>query len=325
MRRRVALALVGASVVVAACDNARPTVLPNPLPKLVEVMRAGGTITLPEGTWYLKNDYAAPGTTIRGAGRGKTFLVLQDPLANLIRYDGPITLSDLTLLGANANGIPYATGMALTGRGDALLERVTLDDFCASYWVNANDGDVYARFCQVITREGNLCGPQGEGLTQYVSTIFSLYGSGRLTVEDSDGELTHAKQMVSVWSGCNGVVRRTTARNVGMSPLVGWDAGAYAFLAYNEPVSGPVWPTLVVEDSEVLGARSCGIYSASAGLVVSRRNYYERIPDKLDSTIPKGAIAINGTTNFISEDDEFGPGLFAKYNIATDRTRNVIR
>lgn len=312
--RRTFVAAAVAAGVLAGCDAAANE-------DAIARIKAGGTVKLGPGRFFPLDTDVPYGTRIEGVGK-ETELVLLRPDANLLRYTGAIALSNLSMIGAGPGSIPYSTGMLLTGAGDVILDTVWQTGF-GSYWNNVN-GNLTARGVIATSAPGGLCGPQEVGETRYISTVFQQYGSGVADVRGCRGELAYAKNFLAVWAGGRGIVEDCEINDAGATAMD--DAAAYALLAYHYPYDSPhAHPELRVKRTVIRRARSCGIYSASAGLVTVDDSEFEGIyVDRLTGTIPKGAIALNSTTTFELRGTNRFSDNWIDINVATPQIRNVV-
>lgn len=306
--RRALLAASAAAV--AACAV--------PDRSLATILRDGGTVKLPAGDHVLLNQDC--GSTTRIEGVPGTRLILGGA-GNLLRFNGSLTLSNLTLVGNGLASTPYRDGSAIVGEGDLELSDVTLDGFTASFWIEVK-GNLTARNCRFISRPGSVCGPQGVGLTQYVSAAMSVTGGGAALVENCAAELAHIKSLLMVWAGCSGVMRNTVVDQCGTAPGIYDDSSAYVVCCYRD---GPAArPAVLVEDCDFRGIRSAGIYAADAESVTCRRTLFEGQSDTLGDTIPKGGIALNNVQASVIDANRF-ENCWASVSITAGSTRSLIR
>jgi hypothetical protein len=220
-----------------------------------------------------------------------TRLVCSPGLDNLFAGTGTLVLKDLTLVG-NGTGKSYASGFAAyVWDGSIELDGVTLENFRSSYWVLGKNSRLTARGVTARSRHGNAINGSAINEVAYVLAV----RDGELYVDNCTLHCDYIKGGVSVWGASRATITRTTITESGTSEDIADDAGAYAILAY--AVEGGR-PTVVVTDCVIDGARSCGVYAASAAYVEVQGTHFARITDRRDATLPKAAIALANSPNF---------------------------
>lgn len=296
MRRREFLA-AGSAALVASAAGAAPPSQPTP-----GELAAGDylvTSTLPLGR------YTGAGPTTR--------LVCAPGLDTLFSGSGELVLKDLALIG-NGSGTSYRTGFAAAIRdGSIELDGVTLENFRSSYWVLGQRSRLAARNLTALSRPGNAI--NGHALTEQ-SCVLAVV-DGELDVQDSRFDCRYLKGAIAVYGASNARVSRATINEAGTAAEIADNTGAYAILAYAEPSGGP---TLVVSDCVINGARSCGVYAASAARVEVRGSSFARIHDRQDGTLPKAAIALANSPDFELSGNTFSD-CYKKIVVTTPTSR----
>jgi hypothetical protein len=95
------------------------------------------------------------------------------------------------------------------------------------------------------------------------------------------------------------MVSNNLALNVGTDASIANDSGAYAILAYDSSGLNPP-QAIVINNNAVLGVRSCGMYIAGCRTASIDGFYCSSQTDTVQTSLPKGAIAINDSGDMIS-------------------------
>ena len=252
-------------------------------------------VTLPPGDHRVSASLAL-GSYI-GAGAA-TRLVCAPTLDNLFNGTGTLALKDLALVG-NGRGASYRSGFAAYVRDGLIdLDGVSLENFRSSYWVFGQRSRLRARNVTAVSRPGNAI--NGAAITEQSCLLVVV--DGDLDVHESRFDCAYIKGAIALYGASRGSVARSTISEAGTSGEIADNAGAYAILAYAE-ASGQ--PTLTVTDCVINGARSCGIHAASAARVEVRGTLFSRVTDRHDDTLPKAAISLNGSPDYLLSGNSF--------------------
>jgi len=294
---------------------------------LAAAERPGATIVLPCGAITLPSaslESAAPfrvppHTIIRGERRSCAIVTVTgtSEVNRLFVAENPsqVWFESFTLRGNSIathsgdrgaiffSGTPAARGPMK----DFGLRDMALENFRQDYWVSVENASPYDM--QGVVIDGALIRtfPNNDRDDRNIavpSDIFAFRGQEggakgvvdgiSVTGADADGEFV--KAFAVFWAGTrNGHVERNTLRNFGAR--VASDAGGYALLTYDSSYGKSLPPTAMwIVENMIVSPRSCGWYGAGTLDVHIDRNTISGQSDGADATLPKGAIAFNGST-----------------------------
>lgn len=247
------------------------------------------------------------GATITLTGTGVVPAVFQtDGQSNItyrnIRFYGNCQ-ADAFANGAAIWFVNYTVGSC----SGFLVEQCYFENFKGDYWVFAEANG--ARNMSSLTIRDNLAvsktGNARNGASITVGSSFvGIFGTGDdgyplldVLIENNVVYADYIKSGVNVFHN----IRRCTIRNnaiynAGQTGISN-DCGAYAILVYaNTPyTSGRYCQTI---GNKIISPRSIGIYQAGtwSGSLIADNIIVSQGPDTLNTTLPKGGIALNGCT-----------------------------
>lgn len=280
--------------------------------------QGGGVLLIPGGAYELDSaELAQPVTLsdnviVEGCGSRLTITGTSQTSSVFAALDrNNVTIRNLSCTGNSVatgynNGAffnYFLTPTATANTSGVLVEDVTLDNFKAPYWIcveNQNTSrtiiGVTIRRISAYSKAGNAISP-----TEVVwnASVIAILGNQTGIVERVHvGELyvdaSHIKSGVILYHGVrNALLDNLNIFHAGFSGAFANDAGAYAVQIYDTYGAG----SGIVVQNVRLSARSCGIYVAGQHAVTISGFVVEGQFDTLDGTLPKGAIAINGTVD----------------------------
>lgn len=217
-------------------------------------------------------------------------------------------------------------------------------NFNGQSWIsgNAEDGSPGIGVNGLITIRGNVFvsdanlrgGCAASGGLGYPVAMVSLHGSNlsaqglvaNVSVASNTFEAGYVKSAVAIWSGTQRVsVQYNTIQDAGLNLPVtpNTELGRYAILVYNSAHAGArLLPGLHPDTISIIGnvitnPYSCGVYVASAQNLEITGNRISGQRDHYDVTLPKGAIALNGSVNVRAFNNELTNNYIAISAAAT--------
>jgi hypothetical protein len=200
-----------------------------------------------------------------------------------------------------------ATGTARGPVKNFGLRDIALENFRQDYWVSVENAsrydmqDILIDHPVIQSRAGNDRGAAAIGVP---SAIFGFRGEEggtgglirRVTLIGADADGEFVKTFAVIWSGTREFrIEHNVLRRFGAHAEV--DTGGYALLTYDSARGEGTPPTAIsITDNTIVAPRSCGWYGAGAVDVHVNHNLIVGQSDGADGSLPKGAIAFNGTT-----------------------------
>jgi hypothetical protein len=213
---------------------------------------------------------------------------------------------------ASGNGlaiyIDQSVGATSIGR-DFYITNCRFDNFKGDYWVYfTNESTTYEmqNFYVCNSMFTSYSGNARNGASTAVpSSCVAIQGSTaganatNINILNNSANCTYIKTFSILWQGCRrAVVSRNIINGAGTDVTISNDSGAYAFLCYDS--SSLNVPRDILYDGNVInGVKSCGFYSAAAINVRFINNAINDQTDTVTATLPKGAIVLNGCSDFI--------------------------
>lgn len=195
------------------------------------------------------------------------------------------------------------------------------ENFGGLYWIYADNTAfttfTYEKFLcdgsHFVSKSGN-CQTAGLTTTTTTAAIFGFSGSDTnpsvysvkdCVVRNCVANGTFIKEFLFFWSG---VLRSKAHDNVlngfGSDSSISDDTASYALTAYDHSHGTGLQPHLIEFYNNVINVvRDCGIYHASANQIDIYDNNISGQTSTANGTIPKGAIAGNGTTLLFMRDN----------------------
>ena len=284
---------------------------------LARLNNRGGTLCLPAGRMLL--DSAQLGgagleigahVQLEGDDAAVTQIdIIGDTLCRLFRLKNAFgaKISNLSLTGNNRS-IGETVGAAIdcrfteTVNQNALtLERLSLDNFAAPGWIHviadqsSHIRQVSLSDIKVTSRAGNSVSPGNIGHNSAAIRVDALAGQvSTLTIRNVTADATYIKSGIALYGAIsNIVVQDCSIDNAGVQGAED-DSGAYAIQVYS---AGRDMRNILIANARIRNPRSCGIYCTLANNVVIRDAVISGQTDLKDDTLPKAAIALNGTRN----------------------------
>jgi len=202
--------------------------------------------------------------------------------------------------------------------GNICIEDCAFTNFTAYYWLwFRNTGSTYTmdniwvRNNVFTSSPGNTISPSSIVPSAYmVSFEGQNNGSAGILrnawVQNNYAECTNVRCFGVAWESTRNIYfTHNICPNAGQANSN--DAANYAFLVYNAGTIGPNPDYIYIENNIVAAPRDCGVYSAlhdtTGGHVFIRRNVFTGQTSTATGTLPKGAIALNGTNFAVVEDN----------------------
>lgn len=287
------------------------------------MVKLSGDLILPPGETVLNSANLTTlalkaGTKIIGAGKGLTKITLSGTtevrLFSITNVSN-IEISDLTIRGNNqassyvsANAI-YVTQTGSTEISNFTFKNLRLENFKSDAWIcfHNNNGtakirDIHIENCTFQTESGNARGPTDIAIPAACIWFEGEESNTTGTVEDAwvidcwfDCE--HTKSGIGIWDNTKNInVRDPIILNAGKNGVFSDDKGSYAIFAYDNSVgAGAAVPTNVkIDGAIIVDPRDCGFYVTTAKDFQFTNFTITGQTSDADTTLPKGAIAING-------------------------------
>lgn len=281
-------------------------------------VQGGGVLLIPGGTYQLDSaELAQPvslsdNVIVEGCGSTLTItgtLQTSSVFAALDRSN--VTIRNLSCTGNSvASGYNngaffnyFLTAAATANISGLLVEDVMLDNFKAPYWICVENLNATRAIIGVTIRRISAYSKPGNAISPtevtWNASVIAVAASEtgiieRVHVSELYADASHIKSGVILYHGVrNALLDNLSVFHAGFSGAFANDAGAYAVQIYDTYGSGG---GIVVQNVH-LSARSCGIYVAGQHDVTISGFVIEGQFDTLDGTLPKGAIAVNGTVD----------------------------
>lgn len=283
----------------------------------------GGTLLIPNGAYTAASSELATGVTIPEhvtvEGSGSTIQIIgPDVTATLffaLNVSG-VTIRNMTVIGnsqadAYTNGCFFnylLSGAATSHALDIVVEDITLENFKAPYWINLSSESTSFRLRGITIQRINATSRAGNAINPtditWNSSAICVRGDEDCYIENVSinniwVEATHIKSgIILYYAILNTDIDTVTILNAGAGAEFADDAGCYAIQLYDTFLQAE---GLTLSNLRI-SARSCGIYTASLRSVTIKDFVIFGQTDTLDGTLPKGAIALNGPTDFTVKD-----------------------
>jgi hypothetical protein len=298
----------------------------------------GDMIDLPEGNMAIAsaslpiNVYSNTG--IRGRGNLSSKITVTGTSTGHLFVGQNISnfsLRDVWLYGNShatafdqGSAIKFATGSGATANtGNYFIEGCRFTNFKAYYWIwLLNTSGTYLIQNMWVRRNifesasGNCIGPASIGPASYcIGSQGQANGTVGLIrnmwVTENTADCTFIKGFAVAWESTS---KHYYTKNIvigsGTDASISDDCASYAFLVYDNSASdggpGGAQPDYIyIDDNTIAGVRDCGIYSASANRIFTRRNIVTDQTSTAVSTLPKGGIVHNGPAYAVVSDNDF--------------------
>lgn len=295
----------------------------------------GLPVTLPPGAFDLDSASLpvtlSTGAVVRGAGQENTVLTITGAgAANLftatdvqgIRLERFQAVGNSAALSDGDGKVLAVTGTTATVLRGFTVEDCTFDNFGGDYWIDVyqshtggNIENVRVQDNVFLSRSGNCRVPT---LLTSTSVCFVAHGAPGGTglvrdvrISDNYAECTFIKGFAWVYNNVEDVAfADNVILNAGADGGISDDVGCYALMAYNSTPSYADPLRVRCEGNHIVAPRSCGIYAAGAADVRITGNYISGQTDAEGSTLPKGAVALNGVTSALIEGNELRDNRF---------------
>jgi len=287
----------------------------------------GGILDIPAGSYDLDSrDLREPimlPANVEVRGNGARISVRGTDITAAVfaaRDASNILIRDLTVVGngralANsASGAFFQYTLSETARASASkirLSDIRLDNFAAERWIsfiNANSAgnaisDVVAERISILSRPGNSIAPQRISVWAHALVVMGYKGPiAGVRITDFTADAAYIKSGIGIFERVSNVrMERVAIRSAGRQGAID-NAGAYAIALYGG--TGRV-TDVVIRDARIDTPRSAGIYAADvqglriADVVVTGQS------DARIETLPKAAIALNGSRRVTVEGARF--------------------
>ena len=207
----------------------------------------------------------------------------------------------------------YQNSSATSSGQDYRINGCRFDNFKGDYWVRILNENVTYPLNNIFIIEnlfnsytGNARGGSSSGVP---SACISIYGStaGALTtnviVENNIANCYYIKNFCLLWQGVQWAnISNNIINQCGVSSEIADNVQAYAIMAYDSS-SLNVPKNITVNNNLINGVRSCGFYGASAVNLTITNNRILNQTDTVSSSLPKGAIVLNGCSYLIIADN----------------------
>lgn len=280
---------------------------------------AGGVVDVPAGDYAVASAslplVLPANTSLRGAGSLTTVLTVTGAAVNNLFTAtdvGGVALHDLQAVG-NSSALSDAGGQALyvvnstaTAMRGVRVTDCLFDNFGGDYWIEVYQSDpggevsdVEVARCTFLSRTGNCRVPDSLSAT---SVCVKLHGAADpaglvrdVRIVDNYADCTFIKGFAWAYNNVADLtVRGNTVDNAGADAAILADCGAYAVMAYNS-TPGYANPTRVtISENRLVAPKSCGVYAAGVDEVAVTGNFITGQTDATGTTLPKGAVALNG-------------------------------
>ena len=236
--------------------------------------------------------------------------------------------SDITLEGLGLIGSGHSQGdtdgsalLALhTAQATSAMERIRvarcrLQNFRAPYWIhiaNLNPRgwavrDISIEALTAVSMPGNSIDPADIG--RHAAVVFIDGAAGpisEIAISGLDIEAAHIKCGIGLFRSVSSA-RISDVRIVNAGRFGAQDnSGGYAILAYD---SRGGMADIVIERATITAPRSCGIYVAAGSRVSVLQSTISGQTDIRSDTLPKAAIAFNGTSAPVVEGCTFADNV----------------
>jgi hypothetical protein len=307
---------------------------------LQAALNVGGTVYIPPGAHGLALASASlpltlhSNTALIGDGPRSSKIIVKG--SKKAREFVGTNIHDFTVSGidfeGNAQGgssfgdstaFQFAQNDAATAIGGTIrIENSRFHNYKADYWLWFYNVSTTYRFENLHVENnvfdsanGNTIGPAGPA---HPSHFMSFQGQANGTnglvrnvwVTGNTANAYYVKGFAIAWESTEDVhFTRNVVRDAGRANSD--ESASYAFLVYDNSAAdgghdghGGATPTNVyIDDNTVTAPRDAGVYLASVGALYVRRNTIIGQTSRATDSIPKGAIASNGATTLIAEDN----------------------
>ena len=282
------------------------------------------TVDFPPGTYNISSaSLGANGLTIAsgvglmGQPNESKIVVTGTTPCNLFRSSNAsnIGLFGLVLRGnsqadSSGNGLClYAqqTAGATQNCENIVVDRCRVENFKGDYWLRFESlnttypmQNVWVQNCTFNSESGNARDPSNIGVPSYCVQFYGPESGSvclqNIVVSNNVANCRYIKGFVVLWQSVKlAQVSGNIVNDAGVDAVFPSDVGTYAFLIY-KLIGGGVDPSNIdVSNNIVNNVKSAGIYLVE-GLDIRINNFScNNQTDTADGTLPKGAIAINGS------------------------------
>lgn len=282
----------------------------------------GGTVAIPDGTFRFASASIGrggivlpPGITLRGAGRERTHLVVSGgSVCNFLvaTNSAGVTIADLTIVGNSVGMVGatiYGNGAAVRllqtqdARSDVAhltLQRLHVENFAGPYWIEIASTAAERTMHDILVEDvsfrslpGNSPGPRDIAMNSAALCVAGHAGTvANVRLRGIRGDARYIKTGIILYHGVEDAeIAGVVIENAGQAGAAD-DAGAYAVQVYD---SQSRMKGIRILDPVLRAPRSVGIYVAGGRNVTIRNPDISGQTDQHDETLPKAAIAFNGT------------------------------
>lgn len=278
---------------------------------------SGGTLRLPSGRILLDSAelggvglQIGPNVHLEGSTTTSTTIaIIGDTLCRLFRMKNAsgAKISNLSLIGNNRS-IGETVGAAIDCRftetfaENALtLKQLSLDNFAAPGWIHiiADESSHVANLSisdvKVTSRAGNSRAPDDISENSAAIRVDAFAGKiSSLVMRNVTVDATYIKSGIALYGAISGASLLNCSIDYAGAKGAEDDSGAYAIQVYS---AGRDMRDIVIANALIRNPRSCGIYCTLADNVLISDAVISGQSDLKDDTLPKAAIALNGTRN----------------------------
>ena len=293
---------------------------------------AGKALYFPAGTYLVSSAITLVSNIhIYGAGQ-EVSKILVEGSSDINIFVGvnvtQISMSDLWLYGnsvssGSGSGFAfyiYQNTSATSSGQDYRVNRCRFDNFKGDYWVRILNENVTYPLNNIFITENlfnSYTGNARDGSNSGVpSTCISIYGStaGAFTtnviIENNIANCYYIKSFCLLWQGVQWAnVSNNIINQCGVSSQITDNCGAYAIMAYDSS-SLNVPKNITINNNLINGVRSCGFYGAAAENLTITNNRILNQTDTVSSSLPKGAIVLNGCSYSLISDNYIDTCVF---------------
>jgi hypothetical protein len=282
------------------------------------------TVYFPPGTYNISSaSLGANGLTIAsnvavmGQPNESRIVVTGTTPCNLFRSSNAsnIGLFGLVLRGnsqsdSNGNGLCFyaqQTVGATQNCENIVVDRCRVENFKGDYWLRFESlnttypmQNVWVQNCTFNSESGNARNPSNIGVPSYCVQFYGPESGSvclqNIVVSNNIANCKYIKGFVVIWQSVKlAQISGNIVNDSGVDAVFPDDVGTYAFLIYKLIGAGVDPNNIDVSNNIVNNVRSAGLYMAE-GLDIRITNFScNNQTDTVDVTLPKGAIAINGS------------------------------
>jgi hypothetical protein len=184
------------------------------------------------------------------------------------------------------------------------------DNFKGDYWINIYNTNltykidgVTIKACKFQSYTGNSRNGSSTGVASACINISGLYGQvnyiENINVSNNFADANYIKSFLLLFSGTKNIkIDGNILKSSGLSSEISNESAAYAIMAYDSSnVNVP--RNITITNNQIIGVRSCGLYMAGATEILIDGNIISGQIDVVNTSLPKGAISLNGCNNIV--------------------------